>query len=72
MLALLAQSSALSAGSTVRTLLGTGAAGYSDLQVNNPYGLTFGPDGLLYFCDLDNQRIPPTRSPGSSDRHRRR
>ena len=29
----------------------------SDTQVNNPYGLIFGPDGALYFCDLDNQRI---------------
>jgi streptogramin lyase len=25
--------------------------------VNNPYGLVVGPDGALYFCDLDNQRI---------------
>jgi sugar lactone lactonase YvrE len=29
----------------------------SDTQVNNPYGMTIGPDGALYFCDLDNQRI---------------
>jgi sugar lactone lactonase YvrE len=42
---------------TVTTILGTGVAGYSDTQVNNPYGLIFGPDGALYFCDLDNQRI---------------
>ncbi len=42
---------------SVSTLIGTGAAGYSDQQVNNPYGLAFGPDGALYFCDLDNQRI---------------
>jgi len=41
----------------VATLIGTGAAGDSDTQVNNPYGLVFGPDGALYFCDLDNQRI---------------
>ena len=39
------------------TILGTGVPGYSDAQVNNPYGLVFGPDGALYFCDLDNQRI---------------
>lgn len=49
----------------VTTLLGTGAPGLSDTQVNNPYGLVFGPDGALYFCDLDNQRIrrfdPATR-----------
>lgn len=42
---------------TVTTVLGTGVPGYSDSQVNNPYGLAVGPDGALYFCDLDNQRI---------------
>jgi streptogramin lyase len=41
----------------VRTLIGTGVAGFSASQVNNPYGLVVGPDGALYFCDLDNQRI---------------
>jgi len=41
----------------VNTLLGTGSPGYSETQVNNPYGMTIGPDGALYFCDLDNQRI---------------
>ena len=51
---------------SVTTILGTGVAGYSDVQVNNPYGIIFGPDGALYFCDLDNQRIrrfdPKTRA----------
>ena len=42
---------------TLSTLLGNGSAGFSDVQVNNPYGLVLGPDGSLYFCDLDNQRI---------------
>jgi sugar lactone lactonase YvrE len=42
---------------SVSTVIGTGAPGYSDGQVNNPYGLVIGPDGALYFCDLDNQRI---------------
>jgi sugar lactone lactonase YvrE len=42
---------------TVTTILGTGVPGYSNTQVNNPYGLIFGPDGAIYFCDLDNQRI---------------
>jgi streptogramin lyase len=42
---------------TVTTVLGTGVPGYSNTQVNNPYGIIFGPDGALYFCDLDNQRI---------------
>lgn len=46
-----------SAGSSVSTLVGTGSAGYSDRQVANPYGVIIGPDGALYFCDLDNQRI---------------
>jgi sugar lactone lactonase YvrE len=48
--------SSLSAA-TVTTLLGTGAAGYSDTQVNNPYGAAVGPDGALYFCEVDNQRV---------------
>jgi DNA-binding beta-propeller fold protein YncE len=42
---------------SVSTLIGTGTPGHSDTQVNNPYGLVIGPDGALYFCDLDNQRI---------------
>src|SRR5262245_51748524 len=42
---------------SVSTLIGTGAPGLSDTQVNNPYGLVIGPDRALYFCDLDNQRI---------------
>jgi streptogramin lyase len=45
------------AASVVSTLVGTGAGGFSDAQVNNPYGVIFGPDGAMYFCDLDNQRI---------------
>ncbi|HKB13177.1 MAG TPA: hypothetical protein VKD69_21080 [Vicinamibacterales bacterium] len=42
---------------TLALVIGTGVAGYSRTQVNNPYGLVIGPDGALYFCDLDNQRI---------------
>src|SRR5688572_15540067 len=44
-------------GASVSTLLGTGAPGFSDAEVNNPYGIVIGPDKHLYFCDLDNQRI---------------
>lgn len=44
-------------GATVTTLVGTGTAGFSETQVNNPYGMAIGPDGALYFCDLENQRI---------------
>jgi sugar lactone lactonase YvrE len=42
---------------TITTVIGTGVGGYSDAQVNNPYGLAIGPDGALYFCDVDSQRI---------------
>src|ERR1700740_2289083 len=42
---------------SVTTIVGTGAAGYSDTQVSEPYGMTLGPDGALYFCDLGNQRV---------------
>jgi DNA-binding beta-propeller fold protein YncE len=47
----------VAANPTVSTLIGTGSPGYSDHEANNPYGLVIGPDGALYFCDLDNQRI---------------
>lgn len=46
-----------SAAASVSTLIGDGTPGHSDVRVNNPYGLAIGPDGWLYFCDLDNQRI---------------
>ncbi|MYD72598.1 MAG: hypothetical protein F4W89_17935 [Acidobacteria bacterium] len=42
---------------TVTTVIGDGTPGLSETQVNNPYGVVIGPDGLLYFCDLDNQLI---------------
>jgi DNA-binding beta-propeller fold protein YncE len=57
LLALAVQPAVRAKGTTVSTLLGTGIPGYSDRQVNNPYGLVIGPDDALYFCDLDNQRI---------------
>ncbi len=57
LLAALTPSSLLAANPSVSTLIGTGSRGYSDGEVNNPYGLVIGPDQALYFCDLDNQRI---------------
>ena len=45
------------AAPSVSTLIGNGSPGYSDQQVNNPYGVMIAPDNALYFCDLDNQRI---------------
>jgi len=47
----------LAGGASVTTLVGNGVAGYSDTQVSEPYGMTLGPDGALYFCDLGNQRV---------------
>ena len=49
---------------TGRTIAGTGVAGFSGDggpgekgQVSNPYGLVIGPDGALYFCEIDNHRV---------------
>ncbi len=48
----------------IATVAGDGEAGYSgdgrtaiEAQVNNPYGLTVGPDGALYFCEIDSNVI---------------
>jgi sugar lactone lactonase YvrE len=54
----------LSSAATTVTIAGTGVAGFSGdggpgarAEVNNPYGLTIGPDGALYFCEIGNHRI---------------
>ena len=48
----------------VETVAGIGVKGYSGdggpgvkAHINNPYGLVIGPDGALYFCDMDNHVI---------------
>ncbi len=51
----------------VQTVAGTGVAGYeaegpggalaTETPVNNPYGIVPGPDGALYFCEVDTGRI---------------
>ena len=41
----------------VKTIVGTGQPGYSATQINNPYGLTFGPDGALYICEIGNHVV---------------
>lgn len=46
-----------SSAAEVVTLAGNGVAGFSDVQVNNPYGLAIGPDGALYFCEIGNHCI---------------
>jgi streptogramin lyase len=49
---------------SIVTVAGTGLPGYSGdggpaarAQLANPYGLTRGPDGALYFCEVDNHVI---------------
>ena len=46
------------------TLAGTGVSGAAgdggpavEAQVGNPYGLTLGPDGALYVCEIDTERV---------------
>jgi DNA-binding beta-propeller fold protein YncE len=53
-------------GPTVRTIAGTGVAGYepegpeglpgTTTEINNPYGVVVGPNGALYFCEVDSGR----------------
>jgi hypothetical protein len=49
LLIVLAPSPLMATKPSVSTLIGTGVPGYSDRQVNNPYGLVIGPDRALYF-----------------------
>src|SRR5438034_2194452 len=42
---------------TVATIAGNGTAGFTDTQINNPYGLTTEPDGALYICEIGNHVI---------------
>lgn len=63
-LALLVMAAATVFAANTVTIAGTGVAGYSGdggpgekAQVNNPYGLVVGPDGALYFCDIDNHVV---------------
>jgi sugar lactone lactonase YvrE len=49
---------------STRTIAGTGSPGFSGdggpgirAEIDNPYGLTTGPDGALYFCEVGNHRI---------------
>jgi streptogramin lyase len=49
---------------SISTFAGTGQHGYSGdggpasrAQINNPYGITIGPDAALYLCDTDNHVV---------------
>ncbi|MEZ5394650.1 MAG: hypothetical protein R2724_17710 [Bryobacterales bacterium] len=61
-LTLLASVSAWAA--SIQTIAGTGVSGATgdggaavQAQVGNPYGLTIGPDGALYICEIDTHRV---------------
>jgi streptogramin lyase len=48
----------------IKTIAGTGKPGAAtdgakaiESPLNNPYGLTIGPDGGLYVCEVDNHRV---------------
>jgi DNA-binding beta-propeller fold protein YncE len=48
----------------ILTIAGTGLPGYAGdggpalrAAINNPYGISIGPDGTLYVCDMDNHVI---------------
>ncbi len=51
-------------GASTKTVAGTGVSGADgdggpaiQAQVGNPYGLTLGPDGALYVCEIDTDRV---------------
>ncbi len=63
-LALLALFSPLAFSAEIRTVAGTGTQGFSGdggpalaAQLDNPFGVTRGPDGCLWFCEYTGQRI---------------
>ena len=47
----------LRAHQSVHTVFGTGVAGHDDRETTTPFGFAVGPDGALYFCEMDGQRV---------------
>ncbi len=63
-LLIVASGSMTAASKKTVTLAGTGVSGFSGDggagvkgQVGNPYGLVTGPDGALYICEVNNDRV---------------
>lgn len=55
---------ACSRAADIRTIAGTGKPGHSGdggpaaaAELNNPYGMTLGPDGALYICEVDSNVV---------------
>lgn len=56
----------------IKTVAGCGTPGFSGdggpaekAELNNPYGLTIGPEGSLFICDMGNHRIRKIDSHGT-------
>ena len=45
------------AAPSVHTVFGTGTAGSGDRETRTPFGFAIGPDGALYLCEMDGQRV---------------
>jgi streptogramin lyase len=54
---LLLSAAAFPAEKKIETIAGNGKEGFSQEQINNPYGLTTGPDGALYICEIGNHVV---------------
>jgi sugar lactone lactonase YvrE len=54
---LLLSAASMRSESSVHTVFGTGIAGHSDRETTTPFGFAVGPDGALYFCEMDGQRV---------------
>jgi len=72
LLTLLALSLANASAGSVSTFAGTGTKGFSGdggpatkAELNNVFGVARGPDGLIYFCDMDNYRVRRVKADGT-------
>ena len=54
---LLLSAASMRSDPSVHTVFGTGIAGHSDRETTTPFGFAVGPDGALYFCEMDGQRV---------------